>query len=193
MQYVYALELKEKKYYVGLTGNPDQRIKQHSEGRGSAWTKKYPVLKVLFVKEGDAWDEEKGTLALMSRYGVQNVRGGSYSRVVLPRSELNKAMQQIASVESRCFFCNSKTHLVSDCKKARGARLSKKPQSICSRCGRPGHKRESCYAKTSAGGKALSVSCSRCGRIGHKRESCYAKTNANGKLIQKQNSECIII
>lgn len=42
---IYILELKEGKYYVGKSNNPDDRISKHFTGNGSEWTKKYNPLK----------------------------------------------------------------------------------------------------------------------------------------------------
>ena len=76
---IYILGLKGSKYYVGKTSNIDKRIIQHHKGSGSAWTRKNPVNKLLRVYNNcDPYDEDKYTLKLMDKYGIDNVRGGSY-------------------------------------------------------------------------------------------------------------------
>jgi predicted GIY-YIG superfamily endonuclease len=60
----------------------------------------------------------------------------------------------------------------------------------CSRCGRDGHDRSACYAKTHENGYSLSSpknqtyspknSCYRCGRAGHYSSECYASTHRKG-------------
>ena len=41
----YALELNDNKYYVGESNDVKRRVWVHENGQGSAWTKKYEVLK----------------------------------------------------------------------------------------------------------------------------------------------------
>ena len=44
MVYIYALELKQGKYYIGKTSNPNFRIESHFNSEGSGWTKKYKSI-----------------------------------------------------------------------------------------------------------------------------------------------------
>ena len=74
---IYVLKLKGSKYYVGKTSNIEKRLSQHSRGAGSSWTRKYPVERLLRVfHDCDSYDEDKFTLKLMDKYGIDNVRGG---------------------------------------------------------------------------------------------------------------------
>ena len=55
----------------------------------------------------------------------------------------------------------------------------------CSRCGRTGHTRGDCYARTHERGYSLSQpaernTCYRCGRGGHYIGDCYASTHRKG-------------
>ena len=40
---IYILKLEGGNYYVGKTDNPTKRYQEHVEGKGSAWTKKWPA------------------------------------------------------------------------------------------------------------------------------------------------------
>ena len=46
----YILELTDDKYYVGESNNVERRIWAHENGNGSAWTKKYDVIKSIEPK-----------------------------------------------------------------------------------------------------------------------------------------------
>ena len=48
MVYIYALELKQGKYYIGKTSNPNFRIESHFNSEGSGWTKKHKLFFKLF-------------------------------------------------------------------------------------------------------------------------------------------------
>lgn len=47
MIYIYVLALRSGRYYVGKTANLEKRLREHSEGRGSAWTRKYKPVKLI--------------------------------------------------------------------------------------------------------------------------------------------------
>ena len=65
---VYVLELENKKYYVGKTTNFDERFKQHKNGVGSFWTKKYKPIKVVeIVKNVSNFDEDKYVKIYMAK------------------------------------------------------------------------------------------------------------------------------
>lgn len=81
--WLYVLELKEGRYYVGQSSKPDMRLKEHGDGKGSAWTQLYPVLRELIRQPTGTNDwkiaeayENQWTLELMQLHGWENVRGG---------------------------------------------------------------------------------------------------------------------
>lgn len=75
---LYFLKLIEEKYYVGYSKIPEERILNHFTENGSEWTKKYTPIVVLEIRRGGLFDEQKYTLLYMQKYGIENVRGGSF-------------------------------------------------------------------------------------------------------------------
>ena len=170
-----------------------KRYQQHLNGTGSAWTKKYKPLAIDTIhKNASPFDEDKITMEYISKYGVDNVRGGSFSQIEL--SEFHKDV------------INMQIRSATDC---------------CTQCGRKGHFAKNCYAKTDVSGKAIEYeseedvygcdycdrtfttafgcgvheksckekkpvrrqtrdTCYRCGRDGHRSPECYASTHVNG-------------
>ena len=90
MVYIYILQLKEQKFYIGKTTNPKFRLYNHFNSNGSEWTKIYKPIKVLeLIKNCDDYDEDKITQQYMDKYGIDNVRGGSFTRIKLDEATIN--------------------------------------------------------------------------------------------------------
>lgn len=116
MTFIYVLQLKQNKFYVGKTENPDDRLKCHNSGSGCAWTKKYKPIKTLELFEGDKYDEDKYVYKYMDKYGIDNVRGGSYSKVKLTEVQRSSLEHISKATNDRCFKCNQPGHFASRCR-----------------------------------------------------------------------------
>ena len=100
MVYIYILECEQKKYYIGKTLNPSFRLKDHFNSNGSAWTKKYNPIKLLELKSNqDDEDEDKITIQYMKKYGIENVRGGSFCQFKLT-NENRKTIERMSCESS---------------------------------------------------------------------------------------------
>ena len=114
---IYILKCENDKYYVGRTTNKECRIIQHFTSNGSKWTKKYKPIEIINEYNGDEFDEEKYTLITMEKYGIENVRGGSYCKVKLNKNDIEKAQQTIYSIMDKCYNCGVKGHFSKECPK----------------------------------------------------------------------------
>ena len=113
---IYVLLLESNKYYVGKTNNIFTRLDNHINKLGSEWTKKYNLLKLINIYENcDPYDENKYTLKTMSKYGIDNVRGGSFSKIILSDEMKTMINLMINGAEDKCFQCGKSGHLVSNC------------------------------------------------------------------------------
>jgi len=131
---IYVLRLEKNKYYIGKSTNLQKRLKQHFKGRGATWTRLYHPIEIYEIRRNcDVFDEEKITLQYMKRYGINNVRGGSYSRIQLDKYELNQVVRIIRSSEDRCYVCGSLEHFAKSCNKL-----------FCTNCKHNGHSSEDC-------------------------------------------------
>jgi predicted GIY-YIG superfamily endonuclease len=161
---IYILKLRGGNYYVGKSADPEQRIQQHFDGIGSAWTKLNKPLKVERIIRGASdFDEDRYVKEYISKYGIDKVRGGAYANIHLDKL-------QVAALE----------------RELRGA------SDACVRCGRQGHFASNCYAQKDKRGKQIEESdddssdddaCYRCGRQGHFASNCYARRDIDGDTL----------
>ena len=54
----------------------------------------------------------------MSKYGIDNVRGGIYCRISLDSAEKNIIQRSIQGMNDLCYKCGSKNHFIKDCKQS---------------------------------------------------------------------------
>lgn len=118
MVFIYVLNLVQNKFYIGKTDKPKFRLDSHFKNGGCAWTKKYKPIQILgLFPDCDDFDEDKYTLKYMSKYGVDNVRGGSFCQTTLSRENINTIERMIASSNDCCHFCGEKGHFIGRCSK----------------------------------------------------------------------------
>ena len=164
---IYILRLAKGKYYVGKTNDVQKRYWEHKVGKGAEWTRKYPPVCVQsIIRDASPFDEDRYVKEYMSKFGVESVRGGSYSQTVLDGAQKRSIEKELRAAEDSCM-----------------------------RCGRAGHFVAACYARTDVDGKTIDEedcdsesetededddACHRCGRGGHWVSECYARRHADG-------------
>jgi len=166
---LYVLKLQGGKYYVGKSVDVKQRFKQHLSGRGSAWTNMYKPVSIIETRPiNSSFDETNVTKEYMKKYGIENVRGGAYSMVNLPRSHSEAVQTEFRAAGDNCFKCGKSGHFARNC----NSRLEQHSDyeeddddlyeddtprvgTCCYRCGRPGHYSPDCYASRHVKGYSL--------------------------------------
>ena len=115
MVFIYVLQLKEDKWYIGKTESSKFRIDTHFDSKGSGFTKKYPPEEIYqIIPECDKYDEDKYVKKYMDKYGIDNVRGGSFSRLELTEEEKKSIQKELWGANDLCFLCGG-DHFVKDC------------------------------------------------------------------------------
>ena len=116
MDHIYILKLKEGKYYIGKTNNIEKRWNEHITGNGSGFTKKYkPISLIKTMKSISYFDEDKYVKEYMSKYGIDNVRGGTYSNIDLDDNCIAVLEKEIRHSKNECMRCGRDTHFIKDC------------------------------------------------------------------------------
>jgi predicted GIY-YIG superfamily endonuclease len=207
MEYIYVLELRGGKYYVGKTSDVEHRFQQHKNGTGSVWTRLHPPVKIIERRHvihglGAAQDENNTVKDYMKMFGVDNVRGGAYTQTDLPDGF--KAMIELENRtnEDTCFKCGQPGHFANKC----GVAVSNKPAIYeapdesedewgCDYCERAFtteygcrvHERSCKKTRTTKVTPKKTGACYRCGRTSHYSPDCYAQTHVDGYVLDSDD------
>ncbi len=113
---VYILKLAEGKWYVGKSVDPVKRYLQHLEGRGAAWTRRYPPLALRWTfPDVSPFEEDKKTKEMMSIFGIENVRGGAYVTNTLAAEQVRSLKKELWGSLDRCMRCGGAGHFAAKC------------------------------------------------------------------------------
>jgi len=193
MVYIYVLKLIKGKYYVGKTSNPRFRIDNHFNKNGSEWTRVYKPINIhQIIPNCDDYDEDKYTIQTMEKYGINNVRGGSFCQFKLS-SENKKTLERMINGSSNsCYKCGEKGHFANRCSYESEEDYEYDCWS-CDYCGKvfdtkkgaQFHENVHCKMKKKSSYKSSNGSkCYRCGRKGHYSNNCYASKHVKGYYLK---------
>lgn len=115
---IYVLKLQGGRYYIGKSENVIKRYQEHLNGNGSAWTKKYkPIALEKVIENVSSFEEDKVTKEYMAKYGIENVRGGSYSSIDISEEQEDFLRREIRGANDTCQKCGKSGHFAKQCKK----------------------------------------------------------------------------
>ena len=115
---IYILRLLNEKWYVGKSKNVKKRFRQHKRGRGAIWTRIHKPIEInKDIMMRCRYDEDRYTKKMMGKYGIENVRGGSYSQINLCDNTKEFIEREIRTAEDRCFRCGGTDHYTKNCDK----------------------------------------------------------------------------
>jgi len=120
-EWIYVLKLEHDCFYVGRTKKPPGvRIEEHRTGKGSAWTRLHKVVGFHVPPrpvEGlhIGLQEDMETKKQMKIHGIEFVRGGAYTRLDLPDSEIDLLKKELFHDVGNCTRCGWPGHFVATC------------------------------------------------------------------------------
>lgn len=177
---IYILRLAEGKYYVGKTDNVQKRFREHKVGKGAEWTRRYPPVCVQsIIQYASPFDEDRYVKEYMGKFGVESVRGGSYSQMVLNSAQKRAIESELRTAEGSCMRCGRAGHFVAACyarTDVDGVDLVAKTTVTAPREVSYGFKKRAVSYYSDSDDDA----CHRCGRDGHWANKCYARSHVDG-------------
>lgn len=164
---IYILRLNDNKFYVDseIEGESKEKkiecmdlnnipnvIRKHIDGYGGEWTKKYtPISIYKVIKKSNKRDVNKYTKIMMSKYGIENVRGGAYNSIKLNEIDNLLLTNEITRGE-RCednWICNiCDKEFDEEDELMEHIYYCKEKQNICYRCNKRGHYISECKGNT---------------------------------------------
>lgn len=192
MSTIYILQCAEGKYYIGKTNRPlNERIEEHFNHQGSQWTKRYPVIQLIESHQtNDCFMEDYYTKKYMKVYGIENVRGGSYTQIKLTDAQIEILNNELCTADDSCFRCHRKGHFARGCHfniDINGLPIQSNSDfygnSRDSESGSRGHFYRRSRPKIERLRDKDELYCSRCHRSNHTVEQCYAKVDIDGNPL----------
>jgi len=152
---IYILKLENHNYYIGRTNSLEKRFNEHYEGRGGEYTKKYRMKSIKKIIENvDPNDLDKYVIKYMNKYGIDRVRGGSFSSIKLSAQQISalnnygvKSIKQsnIETCNIRDKECNKNKIQTKEPKQDKVLKvIIRNANGTCYRCGRDGHYIQQC-------------------------------------------------
>ena len=121
MPSIYALECANHKYYVGKTTLENVEdigilLEHLSPLNSCAFTRLHkPVRVVEVINTNDPVLENITTKKYMLQYGIENVRGGSYTNLKLLDWQVQALEAEFENLNAVCTLCKLDGHLEKDC------------------------------------------------------------------------------
>jgi len=205
---IYVLKCQEGKYYIGKTYNFMRRYDDHLSGKGAFWTRRYrPIEIVELVGNVDKFDEDKYVWKYMEKYGIENVRGGSYSQMILNEGLICCANRHLKSAGDLCYKCSQRGHFYNNCpiileqqkshikdtqnnheiqtiqNNKENENEGKRKNNDNNNDNNDDSDNEPPRKKRKLNNGLAIIECSRCKRKGHYGIQCYAKRDIYGRLL----------
>ena len=190
MSQLYVLQLESGKYYIGKTDDVPNRYRQHKNGQGSEWTKIYKPTKMLETRDiTSEHDENNVTKDYMKKYGIENVRGGSYCQTTLGATTFEFLKRETRGNSDACFKCGNYGHFARDCDESSSEEEEQVWVSNCCKKEFTNLTRAVTHERKCTEKQSKEPVCYRCGRKGHYSPDCYARSTVDGNDLSDDDDD----
>ena len=113
---IYVLLLNDNCYYIGkTTKHVEERFNEHMKG-SAAWTMLHRPIKIIeTLNTTNPMEEDSVTKKYMLKYGIENVRGGSYTQIILDDWMIQALKHEFSSIDNCCYKCKKPGHFAKEC------------------------------------------------------------------------------
>lgn len=135
MSNAYILLLEGGKYYIGRTDDVLKKFREHIKGTVH-WTRKYkPIMIESVLYNISPFQHDNLIKEYMAKYGIDNVRGGSYVTEILDNIQVRTLTREL---KLACQACGVKGHYMKNCPLVTPKSISCKQEYIttfnCNKC-----------------------------------------------------------
>jgi predicted GIY-YIG superfamily endonuclease len=117
---IYILQCQKDKYYLGKCSRRElvKTLRKHRDGKMAApWTRKFNAVKCLrAIKYTFENQLNIETERAMKRWGIKNVRGGDYKKILITPFQRRHVLRKIKWEDKACWKCGRIGHFVGMCK-----------------------------------------------------------------------------
>jgi hypothetical protein len=112
---IYILKLQNEKYFIGkIKNNKIFKFKNFKYYLYDFTIQNQPLALYKFIENQDVFDLDKYVKKYMYKYGIDNVRGGSYLDIELFDVQKKLLQSEFWTIENKCHLCGE-NHLHKIC------------------------------------------------------------------------------
>lgn len=109
----YAMKLENGMWYIDSSETPKKRFLEHAAGKGPEWTRMHAPIAIH--KYFDTPDQDSIVKEYMKEYGIDKVRGGSYSGEIIDDPDQESIQREIWITSGACLVCGRASHRSLEC------------------------------------------------------------------------------
>lgn len=99
--FVYVLQLENKKYFVGTNSDDIDEILDNAQINANDFINKHKPIKIISqVRKETKYDEHNTVLEYMSLHGIANVRGGLHQSIAMTENEVNELIKSLMNLNN---------------------------------------------------------------------------------------------